>query len=565
MALTLSATAAAVRNSDEDDICRMSGIAAEATVLGAKGNSGLILAHWFQGLYTALGAHSRVNPSELAQVLCKATQSVYDAIDAPVEGTILTVMREVSDASRRAAEDGCDFFTFMDRTVEAGEAALARTPEQLDVLREAHVVDAGAQGYLNFMIGARRALRGEPIPQFVEDELHAEVGHDVIIGEEESPERFCTELIVRGKRFNAEKLRRRYKPMGSSLMVATTGTVFKLHIHTNHPDEVMRMASKLGTIEERKVDDMWRQQKERRTVQLAPLVPLGEQPATVAVLCDTTADLPADVRREMGIESAPLQIMFGDEVFRDQVDLSSEEFYRRLQSDPRHPTTSQPAPREFVEALDRIRTDREAIVITISSRLSGTFRSAQSAAELVEHPRVEVFDSGCASLGYGLMTLNAARLAARGASMDEVLAWLERWRDDTGLLFSLRTLEYLRRGGRIGAARSMIGKLMGLQPILGFEDGNVVPLAKARGKEEAGRKVSDLLEQRIPAGARIRLGLVEIGYAAEVDRFHQWLDSRCRVIESIRAIPTGVIGVHAGPGAWGLFYQLVRDDDPLLD
>ncbi len=565
MALTLAATAGAVRTSDETNIARLSAIAAEATILGAKGNSGLVLAHWFQGLCDAFGTKSRVSPRELGHVLAEASRLVYNAIDTPVEGTILSVMRAASEEARQAGEAGCDFFTLMDKTVVAGQLALERTPEQLAVLREAGVVDAGGQGYVNFIIGAHRALRGEPPPQLSEGDLHVQVRHDVAMDAEASAERFCTELVVRGRRFDGRKLRQQFKSMGSSLMLATTGSVFKLHIHTNHPDEVMRVASKHGDIEERKVDDMWRQQKERGTVKVQALVPSAGQPETVAVLCDSTADLPVDVRREMGIEIAPLQIMFGDEVFRDQVDLSSDLFYERLTSDPIHPTTSQPPPRAFVEALDRIRVDREAVVITISDALSGTFRSAQKAAALVEHPRVEVFDSRSASLGHGLMTLCAARLAARGAAVDEILAWLQSWRRDTGLVFSVATLEYLRRGGRIGAARSLIGKLMHFQPILGFDAGKVQPLAKARGADDAYRKVTGLLEQQIPPGACLRLGMVEIGPAAQLDKLHAWLGERCDLIETVRATPTGVIGVHAGPGAWGVFFQRVRDDDPLLD
>ncbi|MDX1763090.1 MAG: DegV family protein [bacterium] len=564
MALSLSATAAAVRDSEDRDISCISKVTAEASIMGAKGNSGMILAHWFQGLSLAFGSLGQVNPQQLARALGRATRSVYDALEEPVEGTILTVMRGVGEQARKVADGGCDFLSLMDEMVEAAKIALARTPEQLAVLRQANVVDAGAQGYLDFLKGARRALRGEPIPVYDEPSLHGKVEHSVIAGGEASPERFCTELVVRGKNFDTGKLRSRFRPMGSCLSVASTGSVFKLHVHTNRPDEVMKIAAKLGVVQEFKADDMWRQQKEFGTVQITPLIPLDQQPATVAILCDSTADLPADIRRDMGIESAPLQIMFGDDVFRDQVDLSSEEFYRRLESDPRHPTTSQPPAREFVDALDRIRQDREALVLTVSSRLSGTFRSAQSAARLAEHPRVEVFDTGSASLGHGLMTLNAARLAARGVPMNEILTSLERWRSDSGLLFSLTTLEYLRRGGRIGAAQSMIGKLFGFQPILGFEDGNVVPLAKGRGSEDALNKVTALLAQRLPEGSRVRIGMVEIGHSSQLDQVTEWLKSRCQVVELIRGTPTGVIGVHAGPGGWGLFYQLVRDDDPLL-
>ncbi|HEY5789136.1 MAG TPA: DegV family protein, partial [Gammaproteobacteria bacterium] len=376
--------------------------------------------------------------------------------------------------------------------------------------------------------------------------------------------RYCTELIVRGCRLDATALRRRFSGHGSSLLVATTGEVFKLHIHTDHPDEVIRLAERLGALEERKVDDMLRQRDERGQL-VAPLQPLAEQPPTVAVVCDSTADLGADERAALGIEMVPLQVLFGDTVYRDQVDLDTPSFYRELTGNPHHPTTSQPPPRAFVEAFDRIRGDREVLVVTLSETLSGTAKSARSATRLVDHPRVEVFDSRSASLGLGLLARNAARLAARGADMATLLHWLERWRADSGLVVTLATLEYLRRGGRISGARSLLGSLLGVRPLLTLEDGAVVPLGKARGAEEARRQVESALAAVLPAGSRVRLGLISIGDDHLADATAAWLAERCEVVETVRGVPTGVIGAHVGPGAWGVFYQRVGDDDPLLD
>jgi DegV family protein with EDD domain len=566
MALSLSATAAAVRAVDDRHLGEVSRRAAEASILGAKGNSGVIMAHWFLGLADSFSDRHRLAAADVGPALKVAAESVYGAIDNPVEGTIISVMRSVSEAaSDGAAKDGVDLGRLMESLLDTAGEALARTPEQLEVLREAKVVDAGAQGYVYFLEGAVRAMRGEPPPDTLEIDLGHAVDHlDFEHDASDLSERFCTEVVVRGRRFNAERLKRLFRPLGSSLLVATTGTLFKLHVHTNHPDEVLRIARGQGTVEEQKVDDMLRQQEERGDDRLKPVVALEAQADTVAVLCDSTADLPEAVRREHGIEMAPLQVLFGDRVFRDQVDLSSEAFYERLQTDPNHPTTSQPPPRAFVEALDRIRPDRPALIATISSRLSGTFRSAKSGAALVSHPQVTVFDSASASLGLGMMTLNAARLSAKGASMEDLIHWLERWREDTGLVFSLATLEFLRRGGRIGAAKSIIGGLLGLRPILTFEDGNIVPLAKARGDRETFDRALEVLKKRLAGIGRVRLGLVEIGSSGALDRIETELKDSMDVVEVVRGAPTGVIGAHAGPGAWGVFYQRVRDEDPLL-
>lgn len=565
MALSLSATATAVRALDDRHLGEVSRRAAEASILGAKGNSGVIMAHWFLGLADSFGDAGRLAPEDVAPALQAASESVYAAVEDPVEGTIITVMRSASDAAvDTISRDGTDLAGLMESLLDAAGEALARTPEQLAVLRQANVVDAGALGYVNFLEGAVRAVRGEPLPQPDEADLRAAVDqvafeHDL----SDLSERYCTEVVARGSGFDSETLKRVFRPLGSSLLVCTTGTLFKLHIHTNNPDEVLRIAARHGAIEEQKVDDMLRQREERGEDRLGPIVALHEQPDGAAVVCDSTADLPEQVRREHGIEMAPLQVLFGNQVFRDQIDLSTEAFYERLVTDPNHPTTSQPPPRAFVEALDRIRADRPVVITTVSKGLSGTYKSAQSAARLVPHPKVEIFDSQSVSMGLGMMTLNAARLAARGAAVDEILHWLRQWRSASGLVVSVATLEYLRRGGRIGAASSLIGGILGLRPILTLDQGKIVPLAKARGEKDALSRAAIALRERLRRFRRVRLGLIEIGVSGALDDLESELRGAVDVVECIRGAPTGVVGTHAGPGAWGVFYQGVTDDDPV--
>jgi DegV family protein with EDD domain len=133
------------------------------------------------------------------------------------------------------------------------------------------------------------------------------------------------------------------------------------------------------------------------------------------------------------------------------------------------------------------------------------------------------------------------------------------------MVFAVATLEYLRRGGRIGAASSMIGSLLKLRPVLTLRDGQVVPLGKARGAADTVRFVERHLEQTLPADARLRVGLVGIDTEQRLEELEAWLRARWELVECVRGAPTGVIGAHAGPGAWGCFYQQVSDDDPLLD
>jgi DAK2 domain fusion protein YloV len=561
MALSLSATANALRDNDERDLSKVSQRAAEASIRGAKGNSGIILAHWFQGLAGHIGRRAKLSAHELADALTHATETVYGAVEKPLEGTILTVMRASSENARRAAARGADIAVMLDEIIVAAQNTLARTPEMLDVLREAKVVDAGAEGYVNFLQGMQRAMSGVPMPEFNEEELRDVVEHPPIpVGELSN--RYCTEVVVRGRGFQPDRLRRRFHGMGDCLLVVTTGDLFKLHVHTNHPDEVLGIAAKLGVIEERKVDDMLQQAEERESHSHPPLIPLEAQPRTPAILCDSTGDVEESLRQRLGVEQVPLTVMFGDEVYRDKVDISIEDFYKKLQTSEHFPSTSQPPPRVFVESFDKIRSDREIIVLTISKNLSGTYRSAITATRLADR-RIEVFDSGTASAGLGLLALCAARLAERGASTDEILRWLERWRQASACLFTVSTLEYLRRGGRIGRAQSLVGGLLQLRPLLTYADGAVQPVAKVRGDDRAALEMRAQLKERITPGDRIRAHFVESTPNSRREAFEEWLGQYCDVVESYRTSITPVVGTHVGPGAWGVFWVRIPDDDPL--
>ena len=563
LALSLAATASVVRHLDERDLGLVAGRVAEAGILGAKGNSGLLMAHWFLGISRRVESSARVDARGLAEALTGAAREVHAAVSDPVEGTILTVMRAASETADKVARAGHDVERLLDEILHTAEETLAKTPDLLPALKEANVVDAGAAGWVNFMRGVRRAIRGEPPPDWSEEDLGSALGdgHPEDLPPEEITERYCTELICRGRNFEAGRLRRLFANDGTYLLVATTGKVFKLHIHTNHPEQVFRKAEKLGRVEERKVDDMLRQQEERGEGRTR--ASLSAQPDTVAVVTDSTADLPPDVRERHGIAMVPLQVLFGDRVYRDQLDLDTETFYRRL-AEGESPTTSQPPPRAFVEALEGIRPDRSVVVLTIAASLSGTHGSAKSGARLAPHPRVEVIDSRSASVGLGLMAVGAARLAERGASVDEIVRAVETWRTRTTIVFRLASLEYLKRGGRISAARALLGNVLGLRPILHWDGEGISPVARSRGDADAFRKVMTAVERDAPRGSRIRVGLVAATDVGDpLDAAEKELREHWDVAEVLRGGITGVIGTHTGPGTWAVMIQRVEEDDPL--
>src|SRR5690606_38545588 len=204
----------------------------------------------------------------------------------------------------------------------------------------------------------------------------------------------------------------------------------------------------------------------------------------VRIVTDSTADLPAEVREEYGIEMVPLYVHFGDEVFRDQVDMSPDQFFRRLTAEKeRLPQTSQPSPSDFAEVYRRLAEGGDTIVsIHISEAMSGTLQSARAAREMLQGADIRLIDSRLVTACLGHVVLDCAQAARDGASADEVVERAESLCSRTNLFGAIDTLEYLERGGRIGRAQALLGSLLNMKPIVTLSDGVVAPAGRVRGR-----------------------------------------------------------------------------------
>lgn len=211
------------------------------------------------------------------------------------------------------------------------------------------------------------------------------------------------------------------------------------------------------------------------------------QPPRVAVVTDSTADLAPDVAARYGITVVPLNVHFGQQTFRDQIDLSTDEFMTRLAEADKLPTTSQPSVGVFESAFRALaKTHDEIIAVLISSRLSGTVQSAQLAADAVgDEIQVEIVDSQNVSYALGLQAIRATELAAEGHSAAEIAATLHMELASYHLVFFVETLEHLRRGGRIGKAAQLVGSFLNLKPLLRIDEGQVVPFERTRTRKRA--------------------------------------------------------------------------------
>ena len=268
----------------------------------------------------------------------------------------------------------------------------------------------------------------------------------------------------------------------------------------------------------------------------------------VAVVTDSTADLAPDLVEERSITVVPLTVILDGRNYLDGVDITADEFYARLAASGAAATTSQPSPGRFAEVYRQLLTEHDEVIsLHISSQLSGTYEAATQGAALVDEPRIRVVDTGMVSMPLALLTLAASAMAADGAAAEAIAERVRSIKERMRVYFMVATLEYLRRGGRIGRASALLGSVLQVKPVLTIAEGQVAPLERVRTQERALTRVIELAS----AVEGPVCALVGHATAAEAaDRIARALEPHA---ESLIVAPLGpVVGAHAGPGTVGV-------------
>lgn len=563
LALTLQSVAEAVRPLEGEPLHVVADAAARASLLGARGNSGMIVSYFLLGFARHLGARRRAGAEEIADAVLASSRSLGEALESPQEGTILTVAREAATSARNRVAERRDLYDWLRAAREAARRSLARTREMLPSLREAGVVDAGARGFLEMLEGVSSLVDGdartraegqprrsdgveEPVP--VPDLSPAGPGAVEGSGRAADEGRFCVQITLEGSSLPAsEALRRRLSRLGTSLIVVRSGDVARVHIHADEPGSVEAVLASLGSVTASRVEDT--RTPDARLVARA-----------VVVVTDSSADLPMSWVREKGVEVVPLRLTVGDRTYLDGRDLDMEAVVRILR-DPEgpRPTTSQPPSADFERAFHRVLeagADR-FLGIFLSSAVSGTFAAARAAARAVGAERGVLVDSRTGSLGLGFLVIRAVELLEEGLPIERVARELERVRSRSNLVFTVESVEWLLRSGRLRRGQAWIARLMGILPVLELDSGgNVVPRARVRGHEAAHEEIFRALDQGLEGARRYRIGVVHAGVPERAESLEREIRERYDPVETYCRPITAVLAVHAGPGAWGIAYQV---------
>jgi DegV family protein with EDD domain len=552
MSLTLSAVLASLDRGPEPHAGSMLVRAADAALDGARGNSGAILAQFLLGLGDAAGHLSRLGIGEFVIALRKGAGYAKEALSQPREGTLLTVLREFADAAEAQAARSQDFQSLFTHSLTRVNEALEATRHQLEELRSANVVDAGALGFVEVLEGMRRFLDTGELGTAV---APVHTGDELMAGSAppsaDQDYRYCTECLVTAKvgtEIDLRQLRETLAASGASLVVSGSKRKAKIHIHVDDPETIFRVAEDFGELSGQKADDMRMQQSAAH----------HRRAQRVAVVVDSGADIPEDLMERYGIHVVPVRIHFATHSYLDKVSMTPSEFYRELVTNPTHPKTSQPPPGDFRRMFEFLASHYDAVVsVNLTSRHSGTWDAATKAAQRVatEGKPVSAVDSRNASVGQGLIAIAAAEVAAQGADAPAVVAATQAAMDQTQTFALLGSIDFAVRGGRVPAIVGNIARLLGLNVILRtWPDGRISAGGGLFGSVKLRTRFARFVARRyrIDAGrerVRILVGhgdrLEEGRLLAEelVGRFPKDAVDFCLLTDMGPAI-----GVHGGPG-----------------
>ncbi|OKO96073.1 DegV family protein [Geobacillus proteiniphilus] len=277
-----------------------------------------------------------------------------------------------------------------------------------------------------------------------------------------------------------------------------------------------------------------------------------------AIVTDSTAYLPKEVRERLGIRLIPLSVIFGDETYREEIDMTANEFFAKIKQHPTLPTTSQPSVGEFVDLFTAIREEGYEAVISIhlSSGISGTYQGAVTAGTMVDGLRVYAYDSEISCMAQGFYAIEAAEMAQAGRPPEDIIARLDEMKQTLRAYFMVDDLAHLQRGGRLTGAQAFIGGLLQIKPLLRFENKVIVPFEKIRTRKKAVHRIEELFAEDAEKGVPLKAAIIHANQPDEAGRWRDELSARYPHVEFSISYFGPVIATHVGEGALGLtWYQ----------
>ncbi|MFH1938667.1 MAG: DegV family protein, partial [bacterium] len=544
MAATMSSIVKGIKKCKEFSFAKISSVIADSALTGARGNSGAILAQFFQGLAEATKGKVRLSTETFAQAATKAAEQARNAISNPQEGTIITVMKDWANHLAENAHHTPDFVELFKKSLSRAKDSLAQTPDKLLILKKAGVVDAGAQGFVNILEGIVNFIEYGKIKSLKAITSTTNKMRSFNLGKVDSGInfQFCTECLLEGISLDLKTIKQKLSFLGDSLIIAGSKNKAHIHIHTDKPEDVFSELSEFGTIVRTKVDDMRKQHTK---------IKLVTHTKSVVLVTDSTCDLPPEIIKKYNIQVVPIVIQVGKKSYLDQVEIKPKDFIHILETSNEKLSTSQPAPAFFKKVYDKAAAKYESIIsIHISEKLSGTIQGARMGCKDMEYVnKIHIIDSKTSSVALGLLVAEAAQLIQEGCKLEEIINRLKIAADNVKIFISIPTLKYLMRSGRLSKTKGLLGTLLNLKPILTVNsDGNIVEAAKVIGQNRVIHKTVDLAIKFAKSVKNPRFGITHVA----APELAQWYGYKIRnVFNSSKVMiseASPALSVHIGIG-----------------
>ncbi len=520
---------------------------ADIAVDNARGNSGAIMAQYFEGLRECSADLQQLDAKQFAAGFTAAAAQARAAMRDPVEGTLPTVMAAFAKAWESAATTDDQLVKLFAIAHKAAQKALAHTLEQLPALRKAGVVDAGAQGFVDVLDGMAAYIDNDCQHSHAAETIHRDQ-HTILpkdtteLTSTENPVyRFCTECVVEAQPLDRQALLATLAKLDcDSLVVAGTMGKARVHLHTNNPAAVFLQCEAFGKVLRQKADDMHSQQRRSHAI-----------PHKVAIVTDSAADLDADDIDRLNIHMVPVRLILGEIEYLDKVSITPAQFAEKLAKTKLSAKTSQPPPGDFRRQFELLTSHGyEVIYVGLAAQLSGTYQSAQSATDKIDGNKISLLDSRNLSCGQGLIALYAAEASEIGLNREQILKLTRCIRSRTNTYGLIVDLGAAVRGGRVPAYAAWLARRLRLHPLFrNSPEGKLKPYALLIGNQNLFKRFANGLSKHLQDGRVYRIVISHCAGLEQAKEVRSVLLHKHPGIHSCQIVDAGsALGVHLGLG-----------------
>ncbi|MGL4677467.1 MAG: DegV family protein [Brevinema sp.] len=494
--LAATATSIIYNSTETDCVQTVASSIGEAALDGARGNSGVIFAQFLYGISMEIKDVASINTQMFADIIKKASDYVYKAIPSPKEGTIITVIREWADYIQKNSQKYNDFENLFTHAEKKIQEALARTTEQLEALKLAKVVDAGAKGFVLFVEGMRETIKNRAFSREDHDMEHLLMAdYDLpmaeaeILTEESLHNRYCTETCIAGENISREDVLQVLEEDSDSIVIAGGEKKLRLHFHTNHPAEMFGKLRKFGNFTFQKVEDMRLQYNVTH-----------HRKAPIAFVVDSGVTLTAEFMEENQIHFLPAHIEIDGVSYQDNRTITLDIFRNIVTEKNPVVKTSQVSPKNYADLFGYLSHYYESIIVlSMGSGVSGTYNSALQGKQLVQSKtdiKIDIIDSCHLASAAGAMAHVIAQNIKEGVAHDDIVQGIYKDLPNTKNYINFHTIDHLIRSGRLGAFKGGVIKALGLAPVLEMKDGKPAITGKAFGFKKAIQKSLDAIQKQ---------------------------------------------------------------------